>query len=188
MNVADNSLCSKWSSFLTVGIVLILLGTLALGSALFTTLASVVLFGIVLAAAGIAQVVHAFWTPEWKGFFVQLFLGILSAVVGWLMVSNPISGALSLTLVLAALFIASGLFRIATSLLTSVEHWGWLLLNGIITLALGILVLIQWPVGSLWIIGLFIAIDLLFAGWSNVIFGFSLRKQCALEKPAAPVA
>ena len=181
MDYVENQLCSKWSSFLALGIALIALGTIALGSAFWTTLATVWLLGIVLGAGGIAQVVHSFYTPEWKGFLAQLFLGILATVVGWLMITNPILGAASLTLLLASLFIASGLFRIATSLFGSVEHWGWLLLNGIITLALGILILAQWPQASLWVIGLFIAVDLIFAGWANVILSFSLRKRCSLE-------
>lgn len=182
MNFAENPLCSKWSTFLTLGIVLIILGTIALGSAFWTTMATVWLFGIVLAAGGIAQVIHSFYNPEWKGFFGYLFLGILSTVVGWLIITNPIAGATSLTLILAALFIASGLFRIATSLFGSVEHWGWLLFNGIITLILGVLILAQWPLASLWVIGLFIAIDLLITGWTHVIMSFALRKRCSLEK------
>ena len=142
-------LCRKWGSFLALGAILVVLGTLALGSAFWTTFASVLLFGAVLAGAGIAQVVHAFWAPEWRGFFGQLLVGILGIVVGGLMIMNPLLGALSLTLLLATLFIASGLFRIATSFFGKVEHWGWLLFNGIVTLALGLFVLAQWPAGSL---------------------------------------
>ena len=175
MNNQVNPACDKWSSFLTIGIILILLGTIALGSAFITTLATVFLFGLLIAAGGIAQVVHAFWTPEWKGFFVQLLIGILSAVVGWLMVTNPLTGAVSLTLLLATLFIAIGLFRISTSLFTSVEHWGWLLFAGIVSLALGILILSQWPAASLWVLGLFVAIELIFSGWAYVMFAFGLR-------------
>ena len=142
-------LCRKWGSFLALGAILVVLGTLALGSAFWTTFASVVLLGAILVGAGIAQIVHAFWAPEWKGFFAELLLGILSMVVGGLMIANPVLGAVTLTLLLATLFIASGLFRIATALFGHIEHWGWLLINGIITLALGILILVQWPAGSL---------------------------------------
>ncbi len=183
MNYTGHPLCDKWGSFLTIGIVLILLGTVALGSAFITTMATVFLFGLLLAGGGIAQVVHAFWAPEWKGFFIELLVGILSAVVGWLMVVNPVTGALSLTLVLATLFIAVGLFRISTALFTSIEHWGWILLAGIVSLALGILILAQWPAASLWVIGLFIAIELIFSGWSYVVLSFGLRKYCSIQEP-----
>lgn len=183
MDYREHPLCVKWGSFLTVGIFLVLLGIIALGSAVLTTYATVLLFGVLLIAGGFAQVIHAFWTPEWKGFFVQLLLGILSAVVGWLLVMNPVVGALSLTLVLSTFFIASGLFRIAAALFKHVEHWGWMLFNGIVTLALGLLILAQWPSSSLWIIGLFIAIELIFSGWAYLFFGFGLRKYCKIEKP-----
>jgi len=187
MNIMAKQLCSKWGSFLGVGIVLVLLGALALLSVFFTTLASVVLLGVILVGAGIAQFIHAFWAPEWKGFFVELFLGILSAVVGGLMVMNPVIGAIALTLMLASYFIASGLFRIATALFSHIEHWGWLLFNGIITLILGILLIMQWPMSSLWVLGTFIGIDLILSGWSNIFFSFTLRKQCETEKQSGSV-
>ncbi len=184
-NFTGNPLCDKWGSFLTIGIVLIMLGTIALSSAFITTIASVFIFGLLLAAGGIAQVIHAFWAPEWKGFFVELLVGILSGVTGWLMIMYPVTGAASLTLMLASLFVAVGLFRISTALFTSVEHWGWLLFAGIVTLALGILILAQWPAASLWVIGTFIAVELIFSGWSYVMFGFGLRKYCPTNAPRA---
>lgn len=184
-NMTEHPLCSKWGSFLIIGVLLTLLGTIALFSSFVTTMASVFLFGLLLAAGGIAQIIHAFWTPEWRGFIGQMLLGILSAVVGWMLVMNPITGALSLTLLLATLFIASGLFRIVTSLFSHMEHWGWVLFNGIITLALGILILAQWPAISLWVIGLFIAIELIFSGWAYIMFAFGLKKRCNIEKPQA---
>ena len=110
MNLAD-TLCSKWHLFLATGIVLILLGTIALGTTVFTTYATVFLFGVLLAGGGIAQIIHAFFTPEWKGFFVQLLMGILGAVVGGLTIFYPTIGAVSLTLLLATLFIVSGIFK-----------------------------------------------------------------------------
>ncbi len=183
MNYTQNPLCDRWGSFLALGIILILLGSVALTSAFTTTMATVFLFGVLLAGGGIAQLIHAFWNPEWRGFFGELLIGILSAVVGWLLVANPVVGAVSLTLVLAAFFISAGLFRIAISLFGHIEHWGWLLFNGIVTLALGILILAQWPAASLWVIGLFIGIELIFSGWASTFLSFSLRKQCSLYKP-----
>jgi uncharacterized membrane protein HdeD (DUF308 family) len=183
MNNLANPLCDRWGSFLAIGIFLILLGTLALGAGFITTMATVVTLGLLMAAGGIALVIHSFWTPDWKGFFVQLLVGILSAVTGWLMVMNPHIGAISLTLLLSAFFIASGLFKTITALMVHVEHWGWMLLNGLITLALGILVLAQWPAASFWFIGLFIAIDLMVMGWFYVLMGFQLRKKCEVTQP-----
>ena len=175
-----NVACSSWNSFLLMGIFLIVLGTIALFSPFISTLSSVILFGILLTASGISHLVHAFWSPEWKGFFGQIILGILAAVIGWLLVMNPMLGAKSLTLLLAAFFIASGLFRIVSSLIYQGEYWGWLLANGILSVILGVLVYAQWPAASLWIIGTFIGIDLIFTGWSNVMLALFVRKRCTI--------
>lgn len=183
MNNLANPLCNRWGSFLAMGVFLIFLGTLALGSGFVTTMAAIVLLGLVMAAAGVAQIVHSFWTPDWKGFFTQLLVGILSGVTGWLLVTRPVVGAMSLTLLLAGFFIATGLFKIATSLMGEIEHWGWYLFNGIITLILGVLVFAQWPAASFWFIGLFIAIDLMVTGWTSVMMAFNLRKSCATTIP-----
>lgn len=176
-----NNPCSLWSSFLTIGIFLVILGTLALSSAFFTTLATVFFLGLLLFAGGVSYIIHSFWTPDWKNFFIQFFLGALSAVAGWLMVLNPATGAVSLTLLLGSFFIASGIFKTFAALSTHLEHKGWFIFNGVITLLLGILVLLQWPASSLWIIGLFIGIDLIFGGWTNIMYGLMLRKRCSLE-------
>ncbi|MBA3752348.1 HdeD family acid-resistance protein [Candidatus Dependentiae bacterium] len=181
MNSAfNNPLCSLWSSFLTMGIFLVLLGSLAITGAFITTLATVFFLGLILTAGGLSYIVHAFWTPEWKGLFSQLFVGILSVISGWLMLTNPQIGAASITFLLALFFLASGLFKITTALLVESDHRGWLLFNGLITLILGILIFVQWPASSLWIIGMFIGIDLIFGGWANIMYALSLKKRCSL--------
>ncbi len=179
MNNVENILCSKWSSFLAVGIALIALGALALGSVFWTTYATVSFFGIIISAAGIAQIINSFYNPEWKGFLGSLFLGILALVAGVLMIANPATSAASLTLLLGAYFIASGFFRISLSLFTPVEYWAWLFINGILSIALGGLILAQWPEASLWVIGAFIAADLLFSGWSYVMLSLDIRGRCS---------
>ncbi len=173
--------CSLWSSFLTVGIFLVLLGSLALSSAFITTIATVFFFGVVLFAGGISYILHALWTKEWKNFFTQFFIGTLAAISGWLMVTNPQIGAASLTLLLSLFFLASGVFRIVDAVSHQTQYRGWLILNGLVTFILGLLIFLQWPTSSLWIIGLFIGIDLIFGGWTNIMYGLLQRKQCLIE-------
>lgn len=181
----DRILCERWSSFFLAGAVLAILGVLALSSIFITTMATVLFLGVLLVAAGITLLIHSFYTSEWRGFFGELILGLISMMVGWLLISNPALGAVSLTLVLGSYFIASGIFKTISSLFIHVEHWGWLLLNGVVSFALGILILAQWPAASLWILGLFVGIDLLMSGWTSIIYGFMLRKRCHLTKPVA---
>ncbi len=181
MNNSISPLCNRWLTFLVMGTFLILLGILALSSGFITTITAVVFLGLLLAASGIIQIIHSLVTPDWKGFFTQMLVGILSTVTGWLMVTRPAVGAVSITLILAVFFIAAGLFKIATALMVEVEQWGWLLFNGLITLALGVMIFVQWPAASYWIIGLFIAIDLIFSGWANIMLALRLRKICPIK-------
>jgi uncharacterized membrane protein HdeD (DUF308 family) len=175
-------IAQHWKWFLGLGIVSIILGTFALGSSVLVTLASVVLFGWILLLMGGIEVGHAFWQRQWGGFFLHLVNGILSIVVGFLLATSPSASAVVLTLLLAMFFMAGGLFRIFTALMMRFPSWGWRLLNGIVTLVLGILIWNRWPVSGLWVIGLFVGIDLIFAGWSSVMLALAARR---LPAPSA---
>ena len=161
----------NWGWVLALGIALIVLGTVALGAAVFTTVVSVIFFGWLLIIAGVGEV-ERLWQRAWQGFFLDLLTGVLYFVVGLMLVVEPLVAAATLTLLAAALLFA-GAMRIALSLSTHFQHWVWLLLNGIVTLALGILILRGWPETGYWVIGMFIGIDLLFYGWSLVMLSWA---------------
>ena len=182
MNQLTEKLCNKWISFLLSGFLLAILGTIALSSTFWTTMATVLFFGVLLVAAGIINVLHSFWATEWKGFFSQLIVGIFSAIIGWIVLTNPAIGAASMTMLFAVFFTAAGLFKIAGSLLLEIEDWGWLLVSGMVTLGLGLLILAQWPSSALWVIGLFIGIDLIASGISFIMYSLRLRKSCKVRK------
>lgn len=172
----DSELRGNWGWFLILGIVLIVLGTIALGSALLMTLASVFFFGWILIVGGVIEVVHAFWREKkWGGFLLDLLTGVLYVVVGWMMVSNPGESALLLTLIIAMFLIFEGVFRIVAAITVRYPHWGWVLLNGAISLLLGVLIWRQWPYSGLWVIGLFVGIEMLFNGWSLVMLSLTAR-------------
>jgi len=78
---------------------------------------------------------------------------------------------------MAMFFMIAGLFRIVTALLMRYPHWGWVLLNGLITFVLGVLIWRQMPGAALWIIGMFVGIDLIFVGWSWVMLALALRTE-----------
>ena len=158
----------SWGWFLGLGIVLIILGMIAIGSAFLMTIASVFLFGWILLIGGVMEVVHAFWHKRWAGFFLDLLTGLLYVVVGWMMVNNPQESALLLTLLIAMFLVFEGVLRIVTAITVRYPHWGSVLFNGIIYLLLGILIWRRWPVSGLWAIGLFVGIEMLLNGWSLV--------------------
>jgi uncharacterized membrane protein HdeD (DUF308 family) len=170
-------LAQHWKWLLGLGLISIMIGTLALGSSVLVTLASVILFGWILLLMGGMEAVHSFWQRKWGGFFLHLVNGILSVVVGFLIVGNPGASALVLTLLLAMFFMVGGLFRIIAALTMRFPSWGWRLLNGVVTLLLGIFIWNQWPVSGLWVIGLFVGIDLIFSGWSSVMLALAARRM-----------
>ena len=169
------NLRKSWGWVLALGVALIALGTVALGAAVFTTVASVMFFGWLLIIAGVAEVVHGFVRRAWQGFFLDLLTGVLYFVVGLMFVVEPLQSAAALTLMLAAALLFAGAMRIVLALSTQFQHWVWLLVNGIVTLALGILIWRGWPETGYWVIGMFIGIDLLFYGWSLVMLAVGLR-------------
>lgn len=165
---------SGW--FLGLGIVLVILGTIALGSSMIFTLASMVFIGSLLVAGGILQVAHAFLTRRWGGFFVDLLIGVLNIVVGLLIAGHPTAVAAALTLLIAVFLILGGIFRIALALAIRFHHVFWLVLHGVVSVALGVLILQEWPVSGLWVIGTFIGVDMIFNGWTLVMLGLAARK------------
>lgn len=167
---------AHWVGFLVLGILLILLGTALIVAPWVGTLASVWVLSILLIAGGIAQFVGAFWVRRWSGFFLSLLAGVLYVAVGILIFDRPITAAATLTLLIAAFLIVGGIFRIAAALTMRFESWVWSLLNGVIALLLGLMIWWQWPAASLWVIGLFVGIEVLFNGWTWVMLALGLRR------------
>src|SRR5438445_339617 len=119
-----------WRRFVVLGAALIVLGVVALGSVGIATITSVLVFGWILVVAGILETIHAWRVRGWSGFTRHLLGGVLSFVVGGLIIANPAAGTLSLTLLMAAFFIVGGVFRIATALSFRFPGRGWALALG----------------------------------------------------------
>jgi uncharacterized membrane protein HdeD (DUF308 family) len=165
----------SWGWFLTLGIALVFLGLMALSFAVLATLTSVIFFGWLLIVGGVLSVAHAFVRRRWGGFFLELFAGILYAVVGLMVVGNPAVAAEALTLLIAVFLTIGGIFRIIAALTVRFHHWIWVLLNGVISLLLGVMIWRQMPGASYWVIGLFIGIDMIFYGWSLIMLAMTVR-------------
>jgi uncharacterized membrane protein HdeD (DUF308 family) len=165
----------EWYWFLLLGILLITGGTLAISFSPFATLTAVTFFGLILVVGGGAQIVSSFWAGHWSGFLLSLLAGILYVVVGGIMVARPFIGAEALTLLMGSFFLIGGIFRVVAAMALRLHHWGWILLNGVITAVLGLLVLADFPASGLFVIGLFIGIEMLFNGWMWVMLSLGLR-------------
>ena len=166
---------NNWGWFLAFGIALVLLGALAIVRSVAATVDSMLFFGwLLLFAAGI-EVVQAIMVGKWAGLFQHWLSAALFGVLGALIIWRPMVTAEILTLLIGAFFLVAGAFQLITPFVISLPEWGWHALNGLITFVLGILILAQWPVSGLWVIGLFLGIELVFYGAAWVAVALRLR-------------
>jgi uncharacterized membrane protein HdeD (DUF308 family) len=174
---------STW--FLVLGIALVILGMIAIGWAVATTIVSVIFLGWLLIIGGVLHVIHGFKHRPWSGFFINLLAGVLYAVAGFVMVANPALAAVTLTLLIAMILIVAGLFRLFVAFSTPLDHRGWLILNGVVSILLGVMIWRSWPVSGLWVIGMFVGIDMIFDGWTEIMLALSVRRTAAEAQLAA---
>ncbi len=160
--------------FIALGIIMILLGLLAIALPFATTLAVAILLGWIFIIAGIIQIVHAFKSRGVGVFLLELLLGILYIVVGIMLLRNLLSGVITLTLVVGISIFISGVFRVIQAFqLRPAANWGVVLVNGIVSIILGILIWSQWPFNASWLIGLFVGISLCLNGALVLMFALA---------------
>jgi uncharacterized membrane protein HdeD (DUF308 family) len=168
---------SKWGWILALGIVYVIVGFIALGSIVTATAASVFIVGIMMVIAGVAEVINAFQIKTWGKFVLWLILGALYILAGFMTIQNPLLAAAFLTLLLGGTLAISGIMRVILAFsMKEGTTWIWPVLSGAVTLLLGIIILYRWPVSSLYVLGLFLGIDLVIAGASWISVSLSLRK------------
>jgi uncharacterized membrane protein HdeD (DUF308 family) len=165
-----------WGWFFAVGILLIILGALAIGYANWATEFTVILLGLLLAGAGILQIVGGIYARKWTGFSLSLFLGLFYIIAGGVCIFKPMEGALGISLIITALLLIGGLFRLISALRYRFDNWGWVVFNGLTAVLLGLLILAEWPASAIWVIGIFVGIDLLLMGCYWAWMSLSIRK------------
>ena len=162
---------------------------IALGSVVMATAASVLVVGIMMVIAGVAEVISAFQIKTWGSFFLWLLLGALYIVAGFVTFQNPLLAAAVLTVILGVALVISGIMRIILAFsMKEGTPWLWVVLSGAITLVLGFIILTRWPISSLYVLGLFLGIDLVFAGagWIGVGLGAETGgPEPAIRRPPA---
>jgi len=167
----------KWGWMVAFGVLLALAGFIALGSVVATTFASVIVVGFAMIVSGVVEMVYAIVVRSWKKFFLWSVIGLLYVLAGFSVVKNPLFAAGFLTLLVGAGLFASGLVRIFLAFqLPRNAPWGFVAFSGAVTLLLGLVILIQWPISSFWVIGAFLGVDLIFAGASWIGTGAALKR------------
>ncbi len=172
----------EWWCFLLVGILLVIGGTAAIAYPWFTSVGVVIFLGAILIVSGVATVISAFWAGKWSAFMVQILIGLLYMVAGFVITDAPLASLAVLTLMLAGFFVVAGGFRIVSALVDKYPQWGWALLNGVVTLMLGLIIfrsfkhLPEEPTGVFWIIGLLVGLELLFNGWTWIMLSLAIKR------------
>ena len=171
----------SWSWFLVLGILLIVLGVLCVGSAQAATTFSILVLGWILAISGVLWLVNAFRAFSWHGFFLFLLNAIIRGATGYLLLRHPDAGAAGVTMLLASLFIVAGLFRAIAAGVIRFPRWGWTVFSGIVSFLLGATLLSRWPSASTYFIGLVIGIDLIVDGASLIGFATAIHSLPDLQ-------
>jgi uncharacterized membrane protein HdeD (DUF308 family) len=184
--VPSSSLVAEWQRhrgwMIGLGVVLTILGVLAIAAAVFTTVLSMKVLGWMLIIGGIVQIVHAFSAPRWRGVVLSLLEGIVYGVVGVLIATRPLESAVVATLLLGGFLMISGLFRIViVPTFLRARNWGWVMASGIISFLLGLTIWAQWPVSGAWVLGAFVGIEMIGWGISLIMLGVALRDVDAAE-------
>jgi len=174
---ATPEMIHNWGWFLAFGIVLLLLGIAAVARSVTATVASMVFFGWLLVFAGLAEFINAFMVGKWAGFFLHLLAAILFGITGILILMRPVISAEAVTFVMSWFFLFGGLYQFIAALWTHLPGWGWHALNGAVASVMGVLLLAQWPVSGLWVIGLFVGIDLIIYGCAWIALALDLHKM-----------
>src|SRR5262245_4271651 len=166
-----------------MGVALIAAGGVAISSSFIASMATMLVFGIMLVLGALFELVTALWGRSWRGFFLHLLGGVLYLIVGVLLIENPLESAVTLTLLVAVGLLASGISRIVVSMVERFDGWGWMLLSGLIGALLGIALWRRWPLDGTWFIGLYVGIEMLTSGFSWLMLGLAVRMTPREARP-----
>jgi uncharacterized membrane protein HdeD (DUF308 family) len=198
----------SWGWLLALGILMTVLGVIGLGMAYSLTVAAVFWFGILAVVGGVAQILDAFHHKGWKGFVWHVIIGLIYIIAGVLMIAMPVASAFWLTLFLAISFIVNGVLRILMAFQIRGQGSVWLavLLSGVVSIALGVLIYgtvkppgaealataegqLAWVRSWGWVIGLFVAIELIMEGVALIAISMRTRSaEAGNSEHGGPVA
>jgi uncharacterized membrane protein HdeD (DUF308 family) len=175
-----NAFGTHWKLFLFQGVVMVILGVLAICAPVAASIAVAIYVGWLLLISGIIGLIAIVSTHHVHAFLWSLVTAALSVVIGVLLVLMPVQGAVSLTVVLTAFFIAEGIFQ--TMVAIASRHvlagtWVWMLLSGIADLVLAAIIIEGWPGTAIWALGLLVGVNLLTSGWAVVVAAFAGRRM-----------
>lgn len=159
-----------------LGFILLILGIVGLSMEFMLTLISMYFFAALLIVASLSHFADAFHHKGVKGVLWQVLIAVLYLFAAFVVVYDPLLASTLLTALIAWVLVIIGISRIIMAFsIKNTSGWGWLFFAGICSFILGLLILLQWPISGLWVIGMFIAIDLIIIGWTYIVMAFALR-------------
>lgn len=179
VRVVRQTLQQHWKAFLVQGILLALLGAMAVAIPNVASVAVDVFVGWLLVIVGLARIVSLGTVTDAPGYRVSLLLGLLTTALGALLAIWPAQGVVTLTMALVAYLIAHGVGSILLSLSlgSEVKGWGWILFGGLIDFVLAAIILSGWPRSTAWVLGLLVGLNLLLTGLRLIAAALGARAE-----------
>lgn len=164
--------------FMILGITLIVLGIVAVAFPFLTTVAAKTFLGWLFLTSGIIQIFHAFFQEKWSSLLFGILVGILYMFAGAWLAFFPLTGIITLTVLLAAMFIAMGILETVMAFgLRPLEGWAWVLFAGLAALVVGVFIFVQLPSSAAWAIGLLVGIKMISSGWAYFFLAFTAGRK-----------
>jgi uncharacterized membrane protein HdeD (DUF308 family) len=168
------------------GVALIVFGMLAIGSPFVAAVAVNVVLAWLIVLAGVVHLILAFHAHGAGSLLWKLLVGLAYLAFGAYMIMHPVLGVASLTLVLASLFLVEGILDIALFFkMRSMQGSSWVLIDGVVTLLLGLLIYMQWPSSSVWAIGTLVGVSMIISGVTRVMLSLAVRKTTDTIAPSS---
>jgi uncharacterized membrane protein HdeD (DUF308 family) len=178
------AISGKWGGFVALGVGQLVLGGIASANLFAADLASVLVIGAAMLAAGTFQIVHAFSARGGRGFLFWLIGGIIYGAAGAVILYDPVLASFALSLVAGVLLVVTGMLRAWAGFHSRpAAGWRWLVAAGILTFCVGVIVIAAWPGIGLWLLGAMLVVDLAFQGWGFIAFGIALKARTSRPRP-----
>lgn len=184
-----NSVREHWKLFLVEGVVLLILGLIALLIPPLATLGVTIVLGWLFLMSGSMGLIATFWARGAPGFWWSLISALLGIGAGVVLLAQPVSGAISLTLVLIVFFVVEGI----ASIMYAMEHrqqlsgrWGWMLSSGIVDLILAGMIFSGLPGTAAWAPGVLVGINMIFGGSALIAMALHARKGAPVTSTLTP--
>lgn len=171
---------TSWRSLEVGGILLVFLGLLAVVFPLVAGVSVSLVLGGLLVVVGLVHVAHAFRARGWTGFAGQVLLAVVYAFAGISLLANPMLGLTTLTLLLIAYLLISGLVEVGVGLrLRGQPRWTYLLASGVLSVVLGLILIAGFPSTAVWVLGLYVGVNLIATGVAMVLMGREVQREVA---------